>query len=66
MANKITADLIEESIVSDSEQPAAVSGQKQSLNLKVRARVGVETRTQLHAGSYGGSPTQMSGCSSSA
>lgn len=38
----------------DSRSEAELAGEnnrKQSLNLKVRARIGVETSTQLHAGS---------------
>lgn len=42
----------------EEAQPAETN-RKQSLNLKVRARVGVSTRTQLHGGSSSGesSPT---------
>lgn len=52
MKTEITTDRIESEDVArtEVEQPTAPN-HKQSLNLKVRARVGVETQTQLVAGS---------------
>jgi hypothetical protein len=51
MKTEITTDRIdsEDSSHSEAAQPTEPS-RKQSLNLKVRARIGVETRTQLAAG----------------
>ncbi len=51
MKTEITTDRIELDDVSrtESEQTTEAS-RKQGLNLKVRARIGIETRTQLVAG----------------
>lgn len=52
--------IVEETAQSEETQPTETP-RKQSLNLKVRARVGVETRTQLVAGSgCAGTMTQTS------
>ncbi len=62
MKTEITTDRIEsdEATRTEAEQTAEPS-RKQGLNLKVRARVGVETRTQLLAGSgCGGSVSKSS------
>lgn len=58
MKSEITTDHIASDDVSNNAaEPTTEPSRKQSLNLKVRARVGVETRTQLHAGLYGNDPS---------
>jgi hypothetical protein len=52
MKTEITTDRIESEDVTRTEaEQSTEPDRKQSLNLKVRARIGVETRTQLMAGS---------------
>lgn len=52
MKTEITTDRIEiEDVAGNEVELAAEPSRKQSLNLKVRARIGVEARTQLVAGS---------------
>lgn len=62
MKTEITTDRIELDDVSRTESEQATEpSRKQGLNLKVRARVGIETRTQLVAGlSCGGTDPGMS------
>lgn len=63
MKTEISPDQNAEVACTDSDKGTEATNSKQSLNLKVRARVGVETRTQLHAGSMC-SGTLISGCNS--